>query len=187
LPVAKLFYTAIASLDGCVADERGNFDWAQPDEEVHAFVNDLERSVGTFLYGRRMYEVLLAWETLELGDEPSQIRDYADIWRGADKIVYSTTLTAVSSMRTRIAPIFDPAEIREMKASAEGDLSVGGPTLAAEAVRSGLVDECHLLLAPVLVGGGVRALPDGPRLELGLLDERSFRSGFVRLRYRTTA
>jgi riboflavin biosynthesis pyrimidine reductase len=134
-----------------------------------------------------MYEVLLAWETLDLTDEPSHIRDYAAIWRGADKIVYSTTLKAASSTRTRIAPTFDTAEIREMKASAVGDLSVGGPTLAAEAFKSGLVDECHLLLAPVIVGGGLPALPDGLRVDLELLDERRFRSGFVHLHYRTAA
>ena len=183
--MAKLIYTALASLDGYVADDDGDFDWAEPDPEVHAFVNHLERQVGTHLYGRRMYEVMRAWEDPGLvAGQPTVMRDYADIWRAADKVVYSTTLEEASSARTRIEPNFDPGAIREMKEAARLDLSIGGPTIAAAAFRAGLVDECHLFLAPVLVGGGKRALPGGVRLDLGLVDERRFRSGFVHLRHR---
>jgi dihydrofolate reductase len=183
--MAKLIYSAITSLDGYVADEDGNFDWAEPDEEVHTLVNDLERQVGTYLYGRRMYEVLVAWETVDLADQPPFIRDYAGIWRAADKIVYSTTLQAVSSAKTRIERDFDPEAVRQMKASAGRDLSVGGPHLAARAIEAGLVDEYHLFLAPVAVGGGTRALPDDVRVKLELLDERRFGNGVVHLHYRT--
>jgi dihydrofolate reductase len=184
--VAKLIYLAIQSLDGYVADENGNFDWAEPDEEVHSFVNDLERPVGTYLYGRRLYEVMVAWETIALAGQPPFIRDFAAIWQAADKIVYSKTLETVSSARTRIERAFDPEAVRHVKASAGRDLSVGGPELAARAFEAGLVDECHLFLAPIVVGGGNRSLPDNVRLNLELLDERRFRSGFVHLRYRTT-
>jgi dihydrofolate reductase len=180
--VAKLIYSAIASLDGYVADEQGKWDWSRPDEEVHAFVNDLARPIGTCLYGRRMYEVLVAWETMD--DPQPQMRDYAEIWRGADKIVYSRTLEEVSSARTRIERDFAPEAVRRMKDEADSDLSVGGPELAAQALRAGLVDECHLFLAPVAVGGGKRALPDGVRAELELLDQRRFANGTVYLRYR---
>jgi dihydrofolate reductase len=183
--MAKLIYSAIASLDGYVADEDGNFDWAEPDEEVHTSVNELERRVGTYLYGRRMYEVLVAWETVDLADQPPFIRDYAEIWRAADKIVYSTTLQAVSSARTRIERAFDPEAVRQMKASAERDLSVGGPHLAARAIEAGLVDEFHLFLTPIVVGGGTRALPDDVRVQLLLLDERRFGNGVVHLHYRS--
>jgi len=184
--MAKLIYSMIASLDGCVADEDANFDWAAPDEEAHAFVNDLERPVGTYLYGRRMYEVMAYWETPPtLADEPPVIRDYAQIWQAADKIVYSKTLEAVSSARTRIERDFDPEAVRQLKASAGRDLSVGGPDLAAQAIRAGLVDEYHLLVVPVVVGGGTRCLPDGVRLVLELVDERRFTSGVVHLHYRT--
>jgi dihydrofolate reductase len=180
--VAKLIYAAIASLDGYVADEQGNWDWSRPDAEVHAFVNDLERPIGTYLYGRRMYEVLVAWETM---DEPEpEMRDYTEIWRATDKIVYSRTLEDVSSARTRIERDFDPEAVRGLKAEAGADLSVGGPELAAQALRAGLVDECHLFLAPVVVGGGKRALPDGSRVDLELLDERRFANGTVHLHYR---
>jgi dihydrofolate reductase len=182
--VAKLVYAAITSLDGYVADEDGNFDWAAPDEEVHAFVNDLERPIGTYLYGRRMYDVMSAWETMELADEPPVMRDYAEIWRAADKIVYSTTLAEVSSGRTRIERAFDPAAIRELKTQATRDLSIGGPTLAAKAFAAGLIDECHLFLTPIVVGGGTRSLPDGVRVKLELLDERRFGNGVVHLHYR---
>jgi dihydrofolate reductase len=185
--MAKLIYSAITSLDGYIADEDGNFDWAEPDEEVHAFVNDLERPVGTYLYGRRMYEVMAAWETLDLADQPPAMRDFAELWRAADKIVYSTTLAAVASARTRIERGFDPEAVRRMKAGAGRDLSVGGPGLAAHALRAGLVDECHLFLAPVVVGGGTAAFPDRVRLGLDVLDERRFGSGMVHLRYRTRA
>ena len=185
--MAKLIYSAIASLDGYVADRDGNFDWAEPDEEVHTSVNELERQVGTYLYGRRMYEVLVAWETMDLADQAPFIRDYAEIWRGSDKIVYSTTLQAVSSARTRIERDFDPEAVRQMKASAGRDISVGGPHLAARAIEAGLVDEYHLFLAPIAVGGGTRALPENVRVKLELLDERRFGNGVVHLQYRTGA
>ena len=181
--MAKLIYSAIASLDGYVADEDGKFDWAAPDEEVHAFVNDLERPVGTYLYGRRMYETMIAWETLDVTDEPPVVRDFAEIWRAAEKIVYSRTLASVASARTRIERDFDPAAVLRLKAAAERDVSVGGPTLAAAAIGAGLVDEYHVFVTPVAVGGGLRALPDDVRLELELLDERRFRSGVVHLHY----
>ena len=185
--MARLIYASIASLDGYVADEDGNFDWGEPDEEVHTLVNDLARPVGTSLLGRRMYEVLVAWDTLDLAGQPPYIRDFAEIWRATDKVVFSSTLEAVSGERTRLEREFDPEAIRRMKASAEHDLSVGGPHLAAEAFRAGLVDECHLFLAPVVVGGGIRALPDGVRAGLELLDERRFGNGFVYLGYRVHA
>jgi dihydrofolate reductase len=185
LTMAKLIYSAITSLDGYVADEDGNFDWAAPDEEVHSFVNDLERSVGTYLYGRRMYEVMVAWETMPLADQPAVVQDFAEIWQAADKVVHSTTLETVSSARTRIEPDFDPEAVRQMKASAGRDISVGGPDLAAQAIKAGLVDECHLFLTPIVVGGGKRSLPDDVRLTLELLDERRFGNGVVHLHYRT--
>jgi dihydrofolate reductase len=180
-----LIYATLASLDGYVADRDGSFDWAEPDAEVHAAVNDVVRSVGTHLYGRRMYEVLAAWETLDLTDQPSFIREFAEIWRGADKIVYSSKLETVASARTRIERTFDPDTVRELRSSAERDLSIGGPHLAAEALRAGLVDELHLFVAPVVVGGGTGWLPDDLRLDLELLDERRFANGTVHLRYRT--
>jgi dihydrofolate reductase len=183
--VAKLIYSSIASLDGYVADQDGNFDWAEPDEEVHTFVNDLVRPVGTFLLGRRMYQVLVAWETMEIAEAPRFIGDFAEIWRAADKVVYSKTLEAVSSTRTRIERDFDPDAIRQLKASGGRDLSVGGPGLAAHAIRSRLVDEFHLFVAPIVVGSGTRFLPDDVRQELDLLDERRFGSGKVFRRYRT--
>jgi dihydrofolate reductase len=177
-----LIYSALASLDGYVEDERGTFDWAAPDEEVHAFVNDLERPIGTHLYGRRMYETMVVWETMD--DEHPVMRDYAQIWRAAEKVVYSRSLETVSSARTRIEREFDAEAVRKLKESAASELSVGGPELAAEAIRAGLVDEYHLFVAPVLVGGGKRALPGGARLDLELLEERRFSGGFVYLRYR---
>ena len=186
--MAKLVYASITSLDGYVADEDGNFDWAAPDEEVHAFVNDLERSVGTYLYGRRIYEVMRYWETAPTeGDEPAVAGDFARIWQAADKVVYSTTLEAPTTARTRIERAFDPEVVRRMKAAADRDLSVGGPGLAAHAIRAGLVDEWHLFLTPVLVGGGNPALPDRARMGLELVDQRRFRSGVVHLHYRTRA
>jgi dihydrofolate reductase len=185
--VANLIYSTIASLDGYVADANGNFDWAAPDAEVHAFVNDLERPVGTYLYGRRMYEVMLYWETaLEHADQPPAEREYAEIWQGADKIVYSTSLETVSSARTTIERTFDAEAVRRMKAASTSDISVGGPGLAAEAIRAGLVDELHLFVAPVVVGGGTRNLPDGVHVALELLDERRFANGVIHLHYRTT-
>jgi dihydrofolate reductase len=184
--VAKLIYSAITSLDGYVADENGDFDWAAPDEEVHAFVNDLERPVGTYLYGRRMYEVMLAWETAHtFADESPVMRDFAQVWQAADKIVYSTTLDTVSSARTRIEREFDPEAVRQLKAEAARDLTVGGPDLAAQAIRAGLVDEWHLFLTPIVVGSGNPSLPDDVRVNLELLDERRFAGGVVHLRYRT--
>ena len=183
--MAKLIYSAITSLDGYVADADGNFDCAAPDEEVHAFVNDLERPIGTYLYGRRMYEVLRYWATAPTdAAQPTFMRDYAEIWQAADKVVYSTSLESVDTPRTRLERAFDPSAIREMKASSDRDLSVGGPHLAADALRAGLVDELHLFLNPVVVGGGNRALPDGVRLDLELLDERRFANGVVHLHYR---
>jgi dihydrofolate reductase len=181
--MAKLIYSVITSLDGYVADEDGNFDWAEPDEEVHAFVNDLERPVGTYLYGRRMYEVMVSWETLALADQPPVTRDFAEIWRAADKVVYSTTLDAVSSARTRIERGFDPAAVREMKDLAERDISVGGPELAGQAIRAGLVDECHLFVSPIVVGPGKPSLPDHVRVTLEMMDVRRFGNGVVYLRY----
>jgi dihydrofolate reductase len=184
--MAKLIYSAITSLDGYVADQDGNFDWAEPDEEVHIFVNDLERPVGTYLYGRRMYQLMTYWETAhDLPDQPPFIRDFAQIWQAADKVVYSTTLQAVSTARTRIERDFDPEAVRQWKATANADLSVGGPTLAAHAFRAGLVDECHLFITPIVVGGGTQSLPDNVRLKLDLVDERRFGSGVVHLRYRS--
>jgi dihydrofolate reductase len=183
--MADLIYAALASLDGYIEDEGGKFDWAKPDEEVHSFVNELERGVGTYLYGRRLYETLAIWETLPLDDQPEYIRDYAELWRNSDKIVYSRTLDAPSTPRTRIERDFDADAVRRLKGEAERDLAVGGAELAAQALRAGLVDELHLLLAPVLVGGGKRALPDDVRLPLDLVGERRFGSGFVHLHYRT--
>jgi dihydrofolate reductase len=181
--MGKLVFSAIASLDGYVVDAEGRFDWSAPDAEVHAFVNDLERPVGTYLLGRRMYEVMQVWDTMDVADEPAEMRDYAELWRAADKVVYSTTLTAPTTARTRIEPAFDADAVRALKASTDAPLSVGGPTLAAHALAAGLVDECHLLLSPIVVGGGTRALPDGVRLHLDLLDERRFANGVVHLHY----
>jgi dihydrofolate reductase len=182
--VARLIYSAITSLDGYVADEDGNFDWAAPDEQVHAFVNDLERPVGTYLYGRRMYEVMAAWGSAEmLAHERPVMRDFAAIWQAAEKVVFSTTLAAAATARTRIERTFDPDAVRQMKERAERDISVGGPDLAAQAIRAGLVDEFHLFVGPVIVGGGNRSLPDGVRVALELQDERRFANGVVYLRY----
>jgi dihydrofolate reductase len=185
--VARLIYSSIASLDGYTADADGNFDWAAPTREVHAFVNDLEREIGTYLYGRRMYETMAVWETLDVSADPGPMRDYAEIWRAADKIVYSHTLAAPSTPRTRIERELDPAAVRDLKAGAVRDISVGGPGLAAHALRAGLVDEIHLLLVPVVVGSGTRALPDEIRIDLELAGERRFASGVVHLAYRVAA
>ena len=182
--MARLIYSAIASLDGYIADSDGNFDWAAPDEEVHAFVNDLERPIGTYLYGRRMYEVMVAWETMPTDDgQPPVMRDYTQIWQAADKIVYSRTLPAVSSARTRLERDLDVDAVRQLKASAASDLSVGGAGLAATLIAAGLVDELHLFLTPIVVGGGTAALPDDVRVELELLDEHRFAGGVVHLHY----
>jgi dihydrofolate reductase len=182
--MAILSFQALTSLDGDVVDAEGRFDWAAPSEDVHAAVNDLARGVGTFLLGRRMYEVLVAWETMETSGEPPVIADFATIWRGADKVVYSSTLADVSSERTRIERRFDPVAVRSMKEAADRDLAIGGPTLAAEAFRTGLIDQVDLFVSPVIVGGGTRALPDGIRLELELADEHRYADGTVSLRYR---
>jgi dihydrofolate reductase len=184
--MARLIYSVIASLDGYVADADGNFDWGTPDEELHTFVNDIERPIGTYLYGRRMYEVMRYWETAEaIADQPACARDYANIWQSADKIVYSSTLGVVSSARTRIESHFDPAAVRRMKATARRDLSIGGPTLAAQAIAAGLVDEYHLFVVPILVGGGTPCFSHGVHAPLELADERRFDSGVVHLHYRS--
>jgi dihydrofolate reductase len=183
--MAKLTYAAIASLDGYVRDEAGGFDWAKPDDEVHAFVNELERPIGTYLYGRLMYETMVYWESVNTGPgQAAAARDFAEIWRAADKIVYSRSLQAVSSARTRVERELDADSVRLLKETATSDVTVGGAELAGQALALGLVDECHLFLVPMLVGGGQRALPDGIRAELELLDERRFSGGVVYLRYR---
>jgi len=184
--MADLIYSAIASLDGFVADEDGNFDWAAPDEDMHTFVNQLERPVGTYLYGRRMYEVMAFWEDANaLADQPPFVREFGEIWRAAEKVVFSKTLAQVSTARTRVEREFDPASIGRMKAQADRPITVGGPGLAAQALEAGLVDELRLFVTPIVVGGGTRALPDGLRLKLELLEERRFEAGVVYLRYRT--
>jgi dihydrofolate reductase len=186
--MAKLIYSAITSLDGYVEDSGGNFDWGAPDREVLGFINDLERPIGTYLYGRRMYETMAFWETAAAGsDQPAEMREFAEIWRAAEKIVFSRTLREPSSERTRIESAFEPAAIGRLKDSSARDITVGGAELAGEAVASGLVDECHLFLNPVIVGGGKPALPDGVRAQLELLAERSFGSGVVHLHYRITS
>jgi dihydrofolate reductase len=182
--MSKLIYSAITSLDGYTEDEAGNFDWAAPDEELHAFVNDLERPVGTYLYGRRMYETMAAWETMGINPEaPPVVRDFGEIWRAADKLVFSRTLQAVSSARTRIERLFDPELARGLKQASSRDITVGGPELAGQAIAAGLVDECHLLIHPVLVGGGKPSIPREVRAGLRLIDERRFDSGVVHLHY----
>jgi dihydrofolate reductase len=184
--MAKLIYTAITSLDGYVADENGNFDWGTPDEEEFAFINDLERPVGTYLYGRRMYEVMVFWETAHtFADQQPVVRDFATIWKAADKIVYSKTLETVSSARTRIESEFEPEAVRRLKARDERDITVGGSELAGQALKAGLVDECHLFVTPIVVGGGNQAIPNNVRLKLELLSERRFGNGVVHLHYRT--
>jgi dihydrofolate reductase len=184
--MAKLIYSAITSLDGYTADEEGNFDWAEPDEEVHTFVNDLERPVGTYLYGRRMYEVMAPWETdPTLADQSRVMRDFAELWQAADKIVYSRTLETVSTASTRIERDFDPEAVRQLKTQAGRDITVGGPNLAAQAIEAGLVDEFHLFVTPIVVGGGIQSLPNNVRVKLELLDERRFGNGVVYLCYRT--
>ena len=182
-----LIYSFNTSLDGYMKDEEGNFDWTAPDEEVHTFFNELERTIGTSLYGRRLYETMSYWQDPpDLESADAYIREYAEIWQDTDKIVYSRTLTEPSTPRTRIESEFDPAAVRELKESADADLSVGGGEPAAEALRAGLVDELHQVVHPVIVGSGTRWLPDGLRLDLELLDERRFSMGAVHLHYRTT-
>ena len=184
MPGAALIYAALCSLDGYVEDADGRFDWAEPDEDVHAFVNELERPISTYLYGRRMYETMAFWETAPTDGEPAVFRDYAEVWRAADKVVYSKTLQTPSTARTRIERSLDPDAIRRLKASCASDLSIGGADLAGQAMAAGLVDELHLFVFPVIVGGGKRALPDGVRAELELVDQRRFDSGVVHLHHR---
>jgi dihydrofolate reductase len=183
--MAKLIYVSNVSLDGYIEDEHGNFDWTAPSDEVLAFITDLVRSVGTHLYGRRMYDTMAVWETDPALPAQSQLMgDFANVWQGAEKVVYSTTLNVVPTTKTTLERNFDPDSVRDMKASATSDLIVGGPKLAAHAFKAGLVDECHLFIAPVLLGGGKPSLPIGMRAELELLDERRFSNGVVYLRYR---
>jgi dihydrofolate reductase len=184
--MAKLIYSTLMSLDGYVNDADGGFDWAMPDEAVHAFVNELHRPIGTYLYGRRLYDVMLAWETWDTTDESAVTTDWANDWRATDKVVYSTTLESVASGRTRLERTFEPDAVRQLKASADRDLAVGGPDLAGQAFRAGLVDDLHLIASPVVVGGGTRALPDGVRLDLELVDERRFGNGVVYAHYRSS-
>ena len=186
--MAKLIYSVISSLDGYFEDEQGRFDWAAPDDEVHAFVNDLERAIGTHLYGRRMYETMVFWETVSTeSGEPAVFWDYAGIWRAAEKIVYSRTFQTPSSARTRIEREFEPDAVRQLKLSSTVDIAVAGGELAGQAIGAGLVDECRLFLCPIVVGGGKRALPDNVRTQLELLDERRFKNGVVHLHYRVSA
>ena len=181
--MSKLIYSALASLDGYVEDADGGFDWAAPDDEVHAFANDLERQIATHLYGRRMYETMAFWESpANTAGGPAVVQDYGEIWRAADKVVYSRTLETVSTARTRTEREFDPATVRRLKETTSGDLGIGGAEIAAQAIEAGLVDEYHLFLVPVVVGAGKRVLPD-VRLDLELLDERRFGNGTVYLRY----
>jgi dihydrofolate reductase len=182
--MGKLVYSAMASLDGYIEDSQGKFGWAEPDEELHTFVNDLEREIATYLYGRRMYDTMVYWETVDTTGHPSYVEDYARIWRAADKIVYSRTLESPSSERTRIAGEFDADGVRRLKQSDERDLSIGGAELAGEAIRAGLVDELQLTLTPIIVGGGKRALPDDVTVALELISERRFADGVVHLHYR---
>jgi dihydrofolate reductase len=184
--MARLIYSNLMSLDGYINDAEGGFDWAMPDEAVHAFVNELHRPVGTYLYGRRLYDVMLAWETWDTTDESPVTKDWANDWRATDKVVYSTTLESVASGRTRLERTFDPDAVRQLKASADRDLAVGGPDLAGQAFRAGLVDDLHLFASPVVVGGGTRALPDGVRLDLELVHERRFGNGVVYTHYRSS-
>jgi dihydrofolate reductase len=185
--ITKLIYSAITSLDGYIEDQEGSFDWAEPDQEVHAFVNDLERPVGTYLYGRRMYETMVYWENAHsTADQPSVVVEFAEIWQAAEKIVFSKRLAKVSSARTRLEREFDPGAIQQLKATAERDLTIGGPELAAQAIKAGLVDEIQLFVAPIVVGGGKPWLPRSVRLNLELLDEHRFGNGVVHLRYSTS-
>ena len=186
--MSKLIYSAITSLDLYVEDTKGNFGWAAPDPEVFAFINDLERPIGTYLYGRRMYEAMTPWETWPTGsDQPAVMRDFTELWRAAEKVVFSRTLQKPSSTRTRIERDFDPAVVTRLKESSARDITVGGAELAGQALAAGLVDECHLFLNPVIVGGGRRALPDGVHAQLELLAERRFGNGVVHVHYTVTS
>jgi dihydrofolate reductase len=183
--MAKLIYVSNVSLNGYTEDEHGSFDWSAPDDELFAFITDLVRPVGTYLYGRRMYDTMALWETdPTLSAQSELMADFADVWQRAEKVVYSTTLAATSTAKTRLEHNFDPASVRDLKASASSDLTIGGPHLAAQALKAGLVDECHLFIHPVLMGGGNPALPSGTRADLELLDDRRLGNGVVYLRYR---
>lgn len=183
--MAKLLYATNVSLDGYIEDEQGNFDWGISDDETYAFWTDFQRPIGTYLYGRRIYETMVYWETANAGgDQPELKRDFAQIWQSAEKIVYSRTLEAASSAKTRIKREFDPDAIRRLKEASGADITINGPELAGQAMRAGLVDECHLLLNPIVLGRGKRALPDNLRMQLELLGERRFGNGVVHLHYR---
>ncbi|MCC9146165.1 MULTISPECIES: dihydrofolate reductase family protein [unclassified Arthrobacter] len=182
--MGRLIYTSITSLDGYVADEAGSFDWSMPDEEVHSFVNGLDRSIGTYLLGRQLYEVMTYWDSVPAEGEPPAILEYAGIWQAADKVVFSRSLSEVTAPRTRLEREFAPAAVRALVEASDGDVSVGGANLAGQALKAGLVDELQQLLSPVVIGGGKRFLPDGLRLDLELLEERRFGNGVVFLRYR---
>jgi dihydrofolate reductase len=183
--MARLIYLTNVSVDGYIEDERGSFDWFPRDDEVFAFTTGVLQSAGTLLYGRRLYEMMAVWETdPTLASQSSLMADFATAWQAASKIVYSTTLTAVPTTGTRVQRHFDPAAVEQLKASSSSDLTIGGANLAAQAMRAGLVDECHLLVWPIIVGGGKPALPSGMRANLEPLDERRFGSGVVSLRYR---
>ncbi|WP_127585263.1 dihydrofolate reductase family protein [Paenibacillus koleovorans] len=183
--MTKLIYSANVSLDGYMEDERGNLDWGISDDETYAFWTDFQRTIGTCLYGRRMYESMVYWETANIsGGQPGVMREFAESWRAAEKIVYSRTLQSALSARTRIEREFDPDAIRRLKESSEADISIGGPELAGQAMSEGLIDECHLLVNPISLGGGKRALPNNLRMRLELLGERRFRTGVVHLHYR---
>ena len=183
--MAKLIYVSNVSLDGYIEDEHGSFEWTATDDELFTFITDLVRPVGTYLYGRRLYDAMAVWETdPALAAQSALMAEFANVWKAADKVVYSTTLEAVSTAKTRLEHNFDPASVRDMKASATSDLTVGGAHLAARALKAGLVDECHLFIRPVLVGGGKPALPSDTRADLELLDDRGLGNGVVYLRYR---
>ena len=184
--MANLIYVANMSLDGYTEDQDGRFDWTDPSEEVFRFITDLIRSMRTHLYGRRMYESMMVWETdPDLAGESPLTRDFAEIWQAANKIVYSGTLETISTRKTQLEQTFEQEAIRQLKAAGEHDILIGGPELAAQAFRSGPIDECHLFILPIIVGGGKSALPDNMRWELELLEERRFENGEVFLRYRT--
>lgn len=186
--MADLIYTINVSLDGFVEDDRGNFDFTEPDDDVFAFITGLERSAGTYLYGRRMYETMAVWETdPALGAQSDLMADWASMWQAADKVVYSTTLEGVATARTRLERAFDADAVRAMKAAATDRLTIGGAELAGQAFEAGLVDECRLFISPVLVGGGKPALPRDMRAELELIDEQRFSSGVMYLAYRVTS
>lgn len=182
--MSKLIYSMTMSLDGFVSDAAGDFGWVAPDQEVHEFINELSRSIGTALYGRLIYETMVYWETaLTVPGQPPFMVEYARIWQATDKIVYSTTLTEIASERTRIERTFDPAAVRQLKVASDQNIAIAGPHLAAQAIRAGLVDEYHVFVGPAIVGGGNPFFPAGVRLDLELLDERRFGNGVVYLRY----